>query len=142
MTNPILRTHALGVTAIGALTLLCAGCAAIDRANVQDTEQLLSAAGFDRRPADTPQTQAQLAALPPEKLLARPGHTAGNDGAQYVYADPKQCHCVFVGDANAYNAYQRLAVQKKIADERMLAAEEYDDAATFDWGPWPSPYWR
>jgi hypothetical protein len=131
-----IRTAAL----IGTATLLCAGCAAMERAEVRDRTQMLTASGFQMRPAATPEQQAQLAALPPLKLLAErlPGKTG--TGYRYVYADPEGCKCVYVGDASAYQAYQQLAVERQLADEREAAAEMTDDAA-YNWGPWGAGFW-
>jgi hypothetical protein len=125
---------------IGAATLLCAGCAAMERAEVRDRTQMLTAAGFQMRPAATPEQQAQLAALPPHKLVAErlPGKTGTVNG--YVYADSEGCKCVYVGDASAYKAYQQLAVEKQLADEREAATEMTDDAA-YNWGAWGPGFW-
>jgi hypothetical protein len=121
--------HALIVVIVAASAVGCA-------AQVKQTEQMLSAAGFEMKPADSPERQAALATLPPRKLVVEQ-----RDGRPYfVYADPKHCHCLFVGDERAYQAYQRLKLEKEIADERLLAAERALDWEL--WGPWPHRWWR
>jgi hypothetical protein len=49
------------------------------------------------------------------------------------------CRCVWVGDQQQYASFQRLRLQKQIADEQLLAAQAYRDAALrWDlWGRWP-----
>jgi hypothetical protein len=124
-----------------ALVALCGGCAAAGLAEVQDTEQMLAAAGFAAQPADTPTKQAQLAALAPHKLLTQQFQPPnGGVTVGYVYGDPDQCRCVYVGDQKAYQTFQQMAFQKRIADEQMRAAEMQQDAA-FDWGMWGPGFW-
>jgi hypothetical protein len=48
-----------------------AGCAAIERAEKNSTEQLLSAAGFRILPADTPQKQANITLLNPKPNISK-----------------------------------------------------------------------
>ena len=131
------RTAAL----IGVATLFCAGCATVDRADAQDRTAMLTAAGFQTRPADTPAQQAQLRSLPPLKLVAErlPGKT-GSSGIGYVYADPNGCKCVYVGNAAAYQAYRQLASETQQADEREATAELIDDEE-FNWGVWGPDSW-
>jgi hypothetical protein len=91
-------------------------------------------------PADTPERQAQLPSLPPHKLLLQRLHVGGKETIGYVYADPDICHCVFLGDAKAYQAFQQLAFQKRLADEQLPAAEMAQNAA-FNWGMWAPGFW-
>lgn len=117
------------------LTLvMLAGCAAIEAQRVADTEQLLSAAGFTLKIADTPEKQAHLQSLTQHKIVP---HT--RDGKiYYVYADAKD-NRLYVGDEDAYQRYQKLAVEKEIAEDRIEAAQMNMDAA-MDWGMW-GPWW-
>jgi hypothetical protein len=55
--------------------------------------------------------------------------------AQYVYADPETCKCLYVGDEQRYQKFQELSLQKKIADEQMSAAQTNWDAS-MNWGLW------
>ena len=119
--------------------MLAAACAS-EQAEVQQTEQMLAAAGFRMQPADTPQRQAQLAATPPRQLLTQTLQVGGKPTAGYIYADPDYCHCVYLGTPQAFQAYQQLALQQRIANEQLQAAEMQEDAA-FDWGMWGPGYW-
>jgi hypothetical protein len=122
---------------LAAALLVAAGCAS-DK--VPETEQMLVAAGFQMEPADTPERQAELASLPPHRLLAQSLQVGGAPAVGYVYADPDHCHCLFVGDAKAYQSFQQLALQKQIADEYLQAATLNHDAA-FNWGHWGPGFW-
>jgi hypothetical protein len=53
----------------------------------------------------------------------------------FVVADPYECMCLYVGNQNAYDAYQKLSLQKQFADDRLEAAEINEDTA-MDWGMW------
>ncbi len=92
------------------------GCAAIQRSQARDTEQLLAAAGFKMQLADTAERQQQLPAVPAYRLLNR---TKG-DGVEYTYADPTNYKCVYVGGPKEYAAYQRLMTEQQIAQENAM----------------------
>jgi len=96
---------------LAAAILALAGCATMRREEAASTEQLLTAAGFQMRPANTPQRRADLNAMPPRKLLVRT-----KDGSViYTYADPDKCRCLYIGGPKEYSALQRLRVEKEIA---------------------------
>jgi hypothetical protein len=114
------------------VALPLAGCAAIQRSEAKDKEQLLAAAGFQAKPADTPEKLANLRTMPPRQLVSH-----AKDGKfVYSYADPDYCQCLYVGGPTEYSAYQRLAVQKEIAEEQREAAMDWDM-----WGPWGPWLW-
>ena len=114
------------------VALPLAGCAAIQRSETKDKEQLLAAAGFQAKPADTPEKLANLRTMPPRQLASQ-----SKDGKfVYSYADPDYCQCLYVGGPTEYSAYQRLAVQKEIAQEQREAAMDWDM-----WGPWGPWLW-
>jgi hypothetical protein len=118
-----------------AAAILIGGCAAIQREEAQKTESILSASGFQMKPADTPDRIAHLQSLTPLKVVP---HT--KDGRLvYVYADPKSCKCLFVGDEQAYQRYQALAIKEQLAQEQVMAAQMNEDAA-MNWGLW-GPFW-
>ena len=122
--------HVLGV--IAAL-LGVSGCAAIHRHEAASTEQLLAAAGFQMRAADSPARIQDLNTMPPLKIVAR---SRGND-VTYTLADPYKCRCLYVGGAAEYSAYQRLVTDEQIAREQMLTERE-----TMDWALWGPRYWE
>jgi hypothetical protein len=116
--------------------VLFAGCAAMREERARDKENMLAAAGFQMKPANTPNRVAHLQTLTPLKLLP---YTRRDGKLLYVYADPKGCNCLYVGDESAYQRYRALAQQQKIAQEQMVTAQMNADAA-MDWGLW-GPYW-
>jgi hypothetical protein len=112
------------------------GCAAmkiqgIKARNAADMEQLLSAAGFKMKPADTPEKLSHLKTLTRQRLV--PHEHNGN--VHYVYADANFCKCLYVGDQEAYERYRKLAVQKRMAEGQMRALEVNPDGS-MDWGTW------
>jgi hypothetical protein len=129
----------LCLTTIAALLLICSGCTS-EQDRVQSMEQMLAAAGFKAQSIDTAEKQAQLAALPPHKLLVRQVRAGDRQSLGYVYADPDVCHCVFVGDAQAYQTFSQLAFQKKLAEEYRETAE-MAEAAAFNWDMWAPGMW-
>ena len=116
------------------IAVLCA-CEA-QRQRITEREDKLSAAGFIIKPANTPERQAMLKRLPPNKFVQR---TKG-DTIHYVYADPIVCGCLYVGTQQAYNQYKANELAQNLADEQQLTAETYSDAAWNwgAWGPWPA----
>src|SRR5437870_5180514 len=90
--------------------LLGAACAAIQRFEVRDTERMLVAAGFHMRLADTPEPQEDLRSMPPYRIVSR---TKDHD-VVYMYADPDNCHCVYVGGNKEYSEYERRMVEREI----------------------------
>jgi len=96
--------------------------------NTLTTEQLLAAAGFHKKVADTPEKLAHIEMLTPaRKLVAhqRDGHL------YYVYADPGLCKCLYVGTPAQY----QLALEKRLANDELVALQEHQDDASL-WGLW------
>jgi uncharacterized protein YceK len=117
-----------------AILIAVSGCATVGSRPL-GTEQLLSAAGFEMKLPDTPETAATLRTLPAQTLVPQP-----RDGQiHYAYADPKGCGCLYVGTEKNYQEYQRLAFQRELAEKRLKAAQEYSNAVMTwgTWGPWP-----
>ena len=114
------------------LALSVTGCAAIRAHQTAETERVLAAAGFQVKPADTPEKLAHPQTLTPRKVVryVRDGQP------QYVYADPETCKCLYVGDEQRYQKFQELSLQKKIADEQMSAAQANREASMNWWGGW------
>jgi hypothetical protein len=130
-----MREMAKRLGVVSAVAVLLGGCAALEREKAQQTESTLSAAGFQMKLADTPERLAHLQTMRPLKLVP---HL--KDGKLlYVFADPKGCQCLYVGDEQAYQRYQSLAISQKLAQEQMMAAQMNEDAA-MNWGLW-GPFW-
>jgi len=119
---------------------VCAGaCSYFRGREAERTDRLLAAAGFQMVAADTPQRAEQLKAQKPLKIISR----TKNGKTVFTYADPYDCHCMWVGGPDEYAKYQRIALEKKIADENMESAQVEENAAMMDWAPWGpwAPWW-
>jgi len=114
----------------GIALLALSGCATIQRAHANDKERVLAAAGFQRKLADTPDTFLQIESLPQRKLT----QLSNEGGLRFVYADRDYCKCLYVGTEAAYDRYEKLAVEKEIADERRTTSSDW--GAWGYWGPW------
>ena len=92
-----------------ALSLSVTGCAAIRTHQTAETEQVLAAAGFQVKPADTPEKLAHLQTLTPRKVVryTRDGQL------QYAYADPDTCKCVYVGDESVTRSSRNSACRRR-----------------------------
>jgi hypothetical protein len=109
-------------------TLAIAGCATLREQSAKDKEDLMVAAGFVPKFADTPDKKAKLDSLTPLKM-----HTyIQNNETMYAFADPAGCNCAYVGNQAQYAEYRRLAQQKKMAEERLQAEQ---------WSQENPPYW-
>jgi hypothetical protein len=116
------------------LILPLGGCTALVRKEVPGVERVLTQAGFQVVYADTPEKVARLQTLPPYKVVKR--MTAGQIG--YIYADPTNCRCVYVGTEEQYALYKQylseMSLQESDALEARMATEE--QAQTLDvWDP-------
>jgi hypothetical protein len=119
-------TRRAGFAAAFGLALI--GCQAIENEEAQDTEQLLSAAGFHMRQATTPEQVANLEAMTQRKIVIH----EQNGESRYVYADAENCRCAYVGDERNYDEFQRLSARQEIAEDNADAAMDWGM-----WGPWP-----
>ena len=111
--------------------LVLSGCAAIERSNITQTENTLAAAGFVVKPGSNAEQTAMIAKAPLNKISMRTEGTR----VSYIYPDPTVCQCLYVGGQAAYGRYQQLAIQQRIADDQVNAAELNADSG-FGWGPW------
>ncbi len=127
-----LRPYLVVLVAAALLT----GCSYFRKQEAKDVETTLTAAGFTMRPANSPDKLTKLQAMPQRKFFSR----VKPDGeVVHLYADAEFCKCLYAGTQAQYARYQQLAIQQKIAQERVEAAEMNEDAA-MDWGMW-GPFW-
>jgi hypothetical protein len=107
------------------------GCSAIERQDAADTEKLLAAGGFHMLPADSAERQADLANMPPRRIVAR------RQGAQtvYTYADTQNCRCLYIGGPRAYAKYREFALSDATVRDMGEAAM---NSASTDFPVWPS----
>ena len=129
-----LRKKVIATAVAIGLGLAMSACAALQNQEAIETERILAAAGFHIRLADTPQKLEHLKSMTQRKLVLHQ-----HEGkVYYIYADATSCKCLYVGDEKAYGSYQKLALQKNIADEQRRAAE-INTNANMNWGLW-GPY--
>ena len=117
------------------LTLvMIAACVAVSAcaAQVQNKENMLAAAGFTLVPANTPQRQTSLAAMPPHKFVRQ----VRNNMVIFTYADPTICDCLYVGNQAAYDRYRAEVFAKNLANEQQMTAQ----INNMEWGYW-GPGW-
>ena len=136
----LIRRGARAVTWAGvrilivAAVLSLAGCASYAERYAQANEQGLTAAGFERQVADTPEKLAFLQALTQRKILVykRP------DRLYFVWPDARFCKCLYLGNEAQYQEYTRLGFEQKLERERLTAAQEREAAGLFEssWGSW------
>jgi hypothetical protein len=100
-------------------------------------EDMLAAAGFKIRLADTPAKLANLQKLPPNTFVPR---TVDGGQTVFVYADPVVCKCLYVGSQQAYQTFQGLAFEQRVSSQDLLAAQMNADA-TWDYGVWGPGWW-
>jgi hypothetical protein len=119
------------VLALTALSL--AGCATLQAGDTRATEDLLAAAGFQMKPADTAERLAHLQTLKARTVVRQP---EGSE-PRYVYADPQGCKCLYVGTEQQYQEYRKLS-QQQAADEALWSAEDSREGWGY-WALWPWP---
>jgi hypothetical protein len=117
-----------------ALVLLLGACASAERDQANQIEPLLLAAGFQKRVADTPEKLAHLQTLPALKMVPQ----AYKGSYYYVLPDPKGCGCMYVGNEQAFEQYEALAIRNTMAkDSIQRAAGE----TTLNWDLWGPSFW-
>jgi hypothetical protein len=114
---------------------LTAAACATPQQQAENRENLLAAAGFTVRPANTPARVVSLRSLPPNRLIQQ---TRGGT-VSYVYADPLVCACLYVGDQAAYGRYRQEVFQRRLADEQAMTAQM--SQMDWDYGPWGGPFY-
>ena len=122
-------TKFASVLAGAGLMLGIAACVSPQQ-QVAQKEDLLAAAGFQVRVADTPQRLAAMKRLPPNQFVTR----VVNGQPVYLYADPLVCRCVYFGAQQNWAAYRQEVFAKQLADEAQMTAMMNQEA--WEWGPW------
>jgi len=95
--------------------LVAIGCADKSQQNANKGDALV-ASGFKVVPANTPERQAALRQLPPQKFVRQ----VRGDKVVFVYADPANCNCLYAGNVTAYGAYRARGVDKQVTDEQAM----------------------
>ena len=113
---------ALGLLlALIALTTMMTGCASQGTMPATMQTQLdLGSCGFTWKIADTPDKMKQLEALPQRQIVPHK-----KDGKiYYIYADARDCKCVYIGDEKAYQQYKQFVYEKRQDRKDDIAAEQ------------------
>ena len=124
-----------------AVSVVVSACASFQTQHVHDTEDMLAAAGFKMKLADTPAKLAHLQTMPQHTL--RP--LQRNDKVYYAYADADGCKCLYLGSQAAYRSYEQIALEAREVREEKQAAVTNEDAAIIDydasWDAWGVDAW-
>lgn len=115
MKSTLTRSDIVSLFAVSLAAVLLGGCAEMASSN---TESLLSAAGFRRKTPKTSQQKEIYAALTPYHVERA---TVPSKGVFYVYKDEK-AGVAYVGREPEYQAYCKLAIQQRIAQDQYMAA--------------------
>ena len=111
---------------VTALLALMVGCA-----TTNTNSDLLSAAGFKLRPADTPKKQELLKTLTPGKLTLITWK-----GKQFYVQPDVPNNQAYVGTPAEYQAYQQLRLAKQLSNDNLMAAQMNQDAMMGWGGAW------
>jgi hypothetical protein len=114
-----------------AAALTCSALAACAAQRIENREDLMAAAGFTVIPANTPDRESELLTLPRDRFVMR---TATNGQLEYVFADPMDCNCLYVGNQGNYAAFRSELFQQHLANEAELTALTYQNAG--NWNGW------
>ena len=120
------------LVAVAGLALGIAGCVSPQQ-QVSQKEDLLAAAGFQIRPADSPHRIAAMKRLPPNKFVVK----VRNGSPVYLYSDPLDCGCLYIGTQQNWDAYRGEVFARQIANENQMTAIMNQEA--WDWEPWGWP---
>src|SRR6266446_6603429 len=127
--------HALaGTCSIAVLTatlVAFSGCAAVQRQESDDAAAMLKSAGFTANATADAEKQFDVAGLPAQQLVAR--NAAGN--TVYLFSDPYECRCVYVGGSKEYAELQRLRAQR-IADHEKAVQQTQAESDSRLGGAW------
>ena len=118
------------------LILSMVACASTRTSKKVNIEKLLTAAGFKKGVADTPEKLAQLKKFPQRKIVSY----EESDKIFYIYADVQNCNCAYAGSEEAYKEYQKLSHEKQLIEQDRREAErnqqlqkDWDDSFGRDW---------
>jgi len=123
--------------AVIAAIVALSGCAALQGQEANDSENILTQAGFTKQPYSAAQGATRVGGGPlPARQLTK---VSQNGNTEYEFYDPKFCQCVYVGGASEYSKLQELR-KDRAADHAWYlshwnpAGGNSPDPST--WGPW------
>ncbi len=116
----------------GGALLLCLTACVSPQQQASQKEDMLAAAGFQMKPADSPARAAAMKRLPANKFAIK----VVNGNPIYLYADPLSCNCVYFGNQQNWDAYKKAVFIKNVVDEQQMTAMLNQEAWGDWWGPW------
>ena len=117
---------ALVVAVLGAAL---AGCGSAMQQTANQQEELLLAAGFTKKPADTPEKMSRLRRVPLYEVAVR----KKGDQPIYYYADPNYSGSIYLGNEANYQAYRKLLIERNMRTP-PVAVTPADMEAEAEWG--------
>lgn len=120
---------------IAALVAGGLACASLESAyhsfDAEENEKLLKTAGFQVKAADTPPRIEALKSLAPGQISR-----VGRGGTiYYVFSDPYECRCFWVGNETQYQRYRRLEAEAELPEIELTGVAAEPDWA-LDMEPW------
>src|SRR5262249_899513 len=109
---------------VAVLLAAAAGCATSG-----SSENLLAAAGFQQRTADTPKKQELLNSLSRNQLTL----STWRGKNYYVQPDRTNPNLAWVGSPAEFQTYQQLRLARQLSNENLMAAQ-MNQAAMMNWG--------
>jgi len=123
------------VLMVGPLLLLGSCGTTMVKKEAPVMEQNLTWAGFVKVPADSAEKLEKLLTLPPYKLVKR----KVNGQVAYIYTDPTNCKCAYLGNAEQYAAFQQLmgSMNEEGANDlnARMEAQEQEETIMDSWDP-------
>jgi len=119
------------VAILSILIITLAGCSTIGNKRAMKVEEVLYRAGFQMKPADTPEKLAHLKTLPQRKVF--PHVRKGTP--RYFYADAEVCKCLYLGDRDAFQSFQHILLEKEVAEHEYVAGGNFVYVEV-DWDMW------
>jgi len=113
------------------LIITLAGCGTLRNKRAMNIEEVLYEAGFQMKPADTPEKLAHLKTLPQRKIV--PHVRKGN--ARYSFADADGCKCLYLGDRDAFQSFQHILLEQQVAEHHYVAGGNVK-YVEIDWDMW------
>jgi hypothetical protein len=127
----ILARNLWKICCIAVLVSVALGCVM-----TQQTESLLSQAGFKSIPANSPARQARLESLPADRITMVQRH-----GKEYFVFPDASHDMLYVGQKPELENYEALRGSRERAVQaemnNPMISPEWDE-----WEPWTGPYWH
>ena len=123
---------------VAAVIPILVGCTIISKPKAAQSEDMLVAAGFEVKTADTPQAIEKLKALPQRKFIR---HQVDGE-FHYLYADTSHCQCLYTGTEKDFLAYEQLVRERRVQHEEELYEQQNEDRPpVLDWAGTVDRWW-